>query len=259
MAATLAPEDEALVVSQSLLPHLQQLGALGGRQVQVLMQRLPLFELQARLDEAHARWPDSPTLGDFRADPRLVEAEALALDDAEEIITPHAMIAACFPGKARLLDWQLPSLAPAASSPRASSGGPLRIQLPASTVGRKGAWALREALCALVRTGIEVELFVAGRELEGSGFWSRAPRGLRVHSGVGRASSVDVVVLPAWVEHQPRALLRALAQGVPVIATPACGIPSRAGLQLVDPGSAEALDQALRAHVEPAAATRRGA
>jgi glycosyltransferase involved in cell wall biosynthesis len=37
----------------------------------------------------------------------------------------------------------------------------------------------------------------------------------------------DLVVFPAFVESQPRRLLAALASGVPVIATPACGLGPR--------------------------------
>jgi glycosyltransferase involved in cell wall biosynthesis len=59
------------------------------------------------------------------------------------------------------------------------------------------------------------------------------------------------VVQPAIVEDQPRRLLAALAAGVPVVATAACGIAPREGLTLVAedhaPGLVEALQQALRA------------
>jgi glycosyltransferase involved in cell wall biosynthesis len=54
-----------------------------------------------------------------------------------------------------------------------------------------------------------------------------------------------VVVLPAWIEHQPRRLLRALAAGVPVIASDACGLPPRPGLTVVPAGDAEALARVL--------------
>src|SRR5690606_2838272 len=90
MAATLSLDDPQLVVPHNLLPHRRGLGVLGGRRVTVLMRRLPLLELHARLDEAHARWPHSPTRADFRADPWLLDDEARALDGAVEIVTPHA-------------------------------------------------------------------------------------------------------------------------------------------------------------------------
>jgi glycosyltransferase involved in cell wall biosynthesis len=55
----------------------------------------------------------------------------------------------------------------------------------------------------------------------------------------------ELVVFPALVESQPRRLLAALAAGVPVIATPACGIGPRDGLTLVPELDVAALHQAL--------------
>ena len=52
---------------------------------------------------------------------------------------------------------------------------------------------------------------------------------------------------PALIEDKPRLLLRALAAGVPVIATPACGLPPQAGLTLVPEGDVTALSAAIAA------------
>ena len=60
-----------------------------------------------------------------------------------------------------------------------------------------------------------------------------------------------VVVQPAFVENAPRLLLRALAAGVPVIATPECGIQSHPDLMLVPAGDALALKEALETAVKP--------
>jgi glycosyltransferase involved in cell wall biosynthesis len=56
---------------------------------------------------------------------------------------------------------------------------------------------------------------------------------------------VVAVAQPALVEHEPRRLLQALASGVPVVATPACGLDGFEGLALVEPGDAEALVRTL--------------
>lgn len=243
MAARLEPRDTQLVVAQNLLPHLWRLGALGGRRVTVLMQRLPLLELQAQLDEAHAHNPDSPTLADFRADPELVEAEAWALDDAAQIVTPHAQIAACFPGKTTILDWATPRIPGGRRGPRRP--GPVRLWLPTSTVGRKGVWELREALSRAGELLGPVRLWISGRELEGDRFWSGLGGRSTIERGEPRLEEIDAVVLPAWVEHQPRALLRAVAAGIPVIASSACGLGPRAGVTIVPCGDVEALRAAL--------------
>ncbi|HWT06771.1 MAG TPA: VanW family protein, partial [Xanthomonadales bacterium] len=63
-----------LVVMQHLLPGLLAGGHLGGRTYDVLMTGMPMRHVQAALDDAFARHPESPTLCDFRADPRLVES-----------------------------------------------------------------------------------------------------------------------------------------------------------------------------------------
>ena len=65
-----------------------------------------------------------------------------------------------------------------------------------------------------------------------------------------KLTEIAAIVLPAIVEHQPRALLAALASSIPVIATPACGLAPRAGLTLVPPMDAEALRAALVACLE---------
>lgn len=46
-----------------------------------------------------------------------------------------------------------------------------------------------------------------------------------MHRQVSDLASASVLVLPAWIEHQPRLALLALASGIPVIATEACGLP----------------------------------
>ena len=97
-----------VVVQQNLLPFLWKSGQLGGRTFDVLMTALPMSEIQKRLDLAHAMHPESTTLGDFRADPYLLEAEAEALRHARKIITPHTDIAALFRSRAELIGWHVP-------------------------------------------------------------------------------------------------------------------------------------------------------
>jgi glycosyltransferase involved in cell wall biosynthesis len=58
-------------------------------------------------------------------------------------------------------------------------------------------------------------------------------------------SGARAVVLPAWVEHQPRRLLQAVAAGVPVIASHACGLEGLAGVISIPEGDAAALEVAL--------------
>jgi len=60
---------------------------------------------------------------------------------------------------------------------------------------------------------------------------------------------VALVAQPAIAEERPRYLLAALAAGVPVIATPACGLPTQEGLTIIPGDDLPALVAALRANL----------
>jgi hypothetical protein len=218
-----------LVVSQSLLPFLWRDGHLGGRSFDVLMTRLPLSALEARLDRASARWPEARTLRDFRAPRELAAAEDAALAAAQHWITPHSGIAALAAERAVRLDWKLPDVA------RRSPGR--RVVLPTSTLARKGACELRE-----LAKELSLPITVAGPLLEEPDFWS----GCDVRrAGEDWLADAAVVVEPAWVEHSPRRLLAAVAAGIPVIATPACGLAAVPGVRTVPEGDLAALAECL--------------
>jgi hypothetical protein len=149
------------------------------------------------------------------------------------VITPHHEIAALFGERATQLEWRRPS-APAAA-PRPGRA----FAFPGRTVARKGAFELREAAR---RLGVAVRPL--GAELEGPGFWS----GVAVAPAAGEwLDGVRAVVSPALAEAAPRRLLAALAAGVPVIATPACGLAPQRGLTLVPMGDVGALAEAMAA------------
>lgn len=224
-----------VVVAQNLLPFLWQNGHLGGRTFDVLMTALPMNELQKRLDFAASLHAESKTLGDFRADKQLLAAEAEALAAARKIVTPHAEIASLFPGKAELLDWQMPK----PKQLERITNEKFTIVFPASTVGRKGCYELREAL----RDLRNIKLVTLGAIIEDADFW----RGFDWEKGDGDwLERADLVILPAFVEHKPRRLLEAAARQIPVIASRACGVENVAGITVVETGDAEI----LRAEVE---------
>lgn len=225
-----------LVVDQGLLPHLERLGVLAGRHVEVWAPGLPLAEVHRRLDAAAERWPDDRSLRDYRAPPALVAAEARALRRAERVLTAHHAVAdlhaACVP--VQRLPWVRPAVSPPSGRQpeRRPEGEPPALYFPGPPLGRKGRNELLTALRGLpwrLRAhgdwpGYEVEAPPAGDPLAG----------------------VAAVVLPAHVEHQPRALLAALGRGLPVVATPACGLAPQPGLMLVSEGDVAALRAALQ-------------
>lgn len=237
--SALAYDVTHVVVAQGLLPYLWRDGHLDGRTFDVLMTQLPLAALHERLDLAARLHPGSPTLGDYRADPALVRAEAQALAAARSIVTPHAEVASLFPARAVPLAWERPS-APAV--PRPPRAGAPRIVFPGPTAGRKGAYELRDAMAE-----VEAELVPLGSALEGPGFWN----GVRTALVTGHPlDGADLVVLPAFVEHRPRRLLEAVAREIPVIATAACGLAPGEGVVLVPMGNADALRAAIVAALE---------
>jgi hypothetical protein len=232
-ARALTPDVTDVVVAQSLLPHLWREGHLGGRRFSVLMTRMPMAQIEARLDAAAAAHPDRHTLADFRADRSLVDAETEALAAADRIITPHTEVAAMFGDRAVRLDWHKPAACDRTPPFRN------RIAFPGPTIARKGAYELREAARAL-----DLEVVLVGSELEGADFWS----GVRTRRADPENwfDGVVAVVQPALLEDAPRQLLAALASGVPVIATPACGLPPQDCLTLVPADDSSALIEALR-------------
>lgn len=211
-----------LVVSQGMLPWLWRTGVLGGRTFDVLMTSLPAHEVHARLDEAFARYPESKTLRDFRADEKLLEAEREALKAARKVITPSTWVAKLFaPEKVEKLAWHLPSV----TSPQ--FGTPSKIVFPASTLGRKGAYEVREAAKAL---GLRITL--VGPVLEDANFWNGVDT---EQAGASNwLADAALVVLPSWIENQPRRLLQAIAHGVPVVTGEASGLEGMPGVTTVD-------------------------
>ena len=222
-----------VVVQQNLLPFLWRSGHLGGRTFDVLMTALPMNELQRTLDAASELHPKSTTLGDFRADSWLLEAESEALHHAQKVVTPHTRIASLFDGRAELLRWKKPRPVDRVTS---KNEKPV-IVFPSSTVGRKGCYELREAL-----RGQNIKLITLGSYIESPDFWDR----FDVEKGDDDwRNRADLVVLPAHVEHRPRRLLAAVAHGIPVIATPNCGVSGLDGIQIVDAGDPESLKAAI--------------
>jgi hypothetical protein len=233
LARVLTPDATDVVVAQSLLPFLWRDGHLGGRRFTVLMTRMPLTEIQARLNAAATRHPERKTLADFRADPALVVAESEALAAADLVVTPHAEIATLFGDRAMQLDWSRRK-----SRPRGGAVVSRRIAFAGPTIARKGAYELRSAAMAL-----DLEVVLAGSELEGPEFWA----GVRTQRATADnwLDGVVAVVQPALLEDAPRKLLAALGAGVPVIATKACGLPEQDGLTLVPADNVDALIAAL--------------
>jgi glycosyltransferase involved in cell wall biosynthesis len=151
-------------------------------------------------------------------------------------ISPHAQALALADSHARPLEW---NAAQTRLSRDVGTASTATILFPASALARKGVIELVAAL-----EGIDARVLAPPGAAESPGVW----RNLRVETvasiadGLARA---DLVVLPAWIEHQPRSLLAALSSGIPVIATAACGLPSSSAWRCVPEGDVAALRSAI--------------
>lgn len=218
-----------LVIQQNLLPFLWKSGVLGGRTFDVLMNALPMREIQKRLDFAYSLHPESETLSDFRADENLIALESEALQYSQKIITYHTEIASLFDNKVEILDWEFPK----AQQFEKTHNEKFTIVFPSSTVGRKGCYELREAI-----GNLDIKLLTIGAELEGEKFW----QGIDAEKGGNDwLKKADLVVLPAFVEHKSQRLLQAISKGIPVIASKACGLKGLKEVININAGDADEL------------------
>lgn len=221
MAQQIPFESTHLIISQNLLNGLMKSGQLGGRTWDVLMNRFPVETLQHQLDFAFALHPESTTLHDFRAPETFITWENAALTKANKIITPHGGIAKLFTHKSIQLPWNLPAVNQ--QNPQGK-----KILFPASSVARKGAIEVKRLALEL-----DLEVIFTGAATEYAEFWKGVKASYQPRP---EFHEIACVIYPAFVEHQPRAILRALAAGIPVISTKACGIQQMNHLHLFEPG-----------------------
>lgn len=247
LARALRPSHRRLLVSQALLPALAEAGALAGRSVHVLVDALPMSEIQRRLDAA-AALQAAAELSDHRVPAAEADREWRLLRRADRLLVVHRDVVRVLQAQGlspELHDWPLPPTAH--PRPARQRGEAARtIVFPASALARKGAPELVEALHGL-RGAMDapLRLLVLGSPPSDAALL----RGLdvRYESYAGNwLQQADVVALPAVIEHAPRALLAALAHGLPVVATPACGLAPHPLLLEVPAGDVPALRQALQ-------------
>jgi hypothetical protein len=222
-ARRLEPRHTHLVVDQSLLVPLSQAGALAGRTYDVLVHGLPANELQRRLDAAARRWPDARSLRDFRVSEAHCAIEDGALRRAQRLVTAHAEVArylrTTFDGPVvEPIAWHLPPPS------RERHAGALQatpvVAFPASALARKGALEMAEAVRHL-----GWRLLVLGTPSSDTSLWHGIDVTHVAYRDPTWLACTDVVALPAYIEHSPRGLLTAVAHGIPVVASPECGLP----------------------------------
>ena len=204
---------EHLVVAQAWLPWLDRLGLLGGRSFDVMMSRYPLADIHARLDAAARDYtgPSDPSIADFRAPDHRVETEHRLLGQARRIVSPHADICALFDDRAIRLAWHRPAKTFPKPGRRIAFIG---TTLPRDRPDLAAQWASRS-------TG---PLIVFGAASPNHPVWQGTPVEHRPWTPAW-LDDIGTIVHPATMTTQPRRLLQALANGLTIHATPACGLP----------------------------------
>jgi glycosyltransferase involved in cell wall biosynthesis len=120
------------------------------------------------------------------------------------------------------------------------------IGFPASALPRKGIIEL-----ALAARQLGWSVLIGGKPDPSPLLWIGVDVQNRSMSDPEWLNLVDLVALPAHVEHAPRTLLAALAKGIPVVASKACGLPIGAGHIEIPAGDMTALIAACRAAMAP--------
>jgi hypothetical protein len=224
-----------VVISQNLLPFIGELGLLGGRTYDVLSNSLPIEKLHERLNLAHTKHPESPTLNDYRAPDNLIALENSALTRSRHIITHHQEIADLFNNKSIKLEWIYPSTN-TNPSPKGN-----KILFPASALGRKGAYEVKQ-----LAQELDLTIVITGKATEKPGFWES----VKVEAaGSDIFNDIALVVYPAYIESYPKLLLKAISAGIPVITTTASGLSPAKGLTILSVGDYEALKKAVTYHL----------
>jgi len=219
-AKSLTYDVEHLIVMQDFLPFLWRAGVLQGRSFDVLLTRPPLSFVHLKLDQAQKLLPNAKVLSEYRAPRELVRAESEALVFAERVITAHEEFARLYPNL-RKLRWIESNIEPTAEVRR-----PRYLLLPSPLRTCDGAQA---ALAVAEKLGMK--LLVVGDDPEDLAV------GLSFVDFVERREipwhEVAVVVHPTLFESWPRLHLHALALGIPVLASEACGLLEGAGVTYV--------------------------
>jgi glycosyltransferase involved in cell wall biosynthesis len=214
-----------------------------------------MAQIQSRLDRAQAQWPTDSSLTDFRVNAHDCETERRALLGATRLITAHADVAKYLATlgvvPVQQLAWHQANIqADFSSVPVDSNQAPL-VVFPASSLGRKGAREMAQAIRSL-----GWRLLVLGSPASDTDLWQGIEVQYASRQNMQWLRHAHVVALPAYVEHAPRALLTALAHNIPVIATPHCGLPTNWGVIEVPAGDVDALKLALQLAVSVRACAR---
>lgn len=112
-----------------------------------------------------------------------------------------------------------------------------KILFPGSGLARKGAYEIRQ-----LASDLDLSIKILDGAVEDPSFWN----GVNVEkASTNLFHDVALVIYPAYVDHQPRMLLQALASGIPVVTTAASGLSESQNVSIVPIGDYPKLKQAV--------------
>jgi hypothetical protein len=237
------PAGVPVAVDLELLSIAWSSGLLRGRRFDVLANRYPLRLLHESLDHAARMQPGVGRHLFFRSDASSIECEDEALLEADRVVCPNACIGEFLlndrsrSARVHPVEWVMPR---PARGHRREKRARRRILYPDHGIARRGA---PEVAVALAGQADSIELVTYEGTADVEDQWGAVARvSIRAEDVEEHiARDIDLVVLPAFMEYRPNALLIALANDVAVIASPQCGITKREGLQLIEPGDSRRL------------------
>jgi len=216
------------------------------------VRRRRLLQLEARMLDA-------------RSDTRVMAFSARSRDDLQRLFGISAdRVVLARPGVDLTL-FRPPSAAEAAAD-RSSRRDRIRLLFAGHNFALKGLrWAL-EATALARRRGIDAEMVVAGRGPTRA--FAALARRLKIDAHVRFAGAVaqpvlaelyrqsDLLVHPAFYDPFPRVIVEAMACGVPVVTTAACGgaeliTAGRNGVVVTDPREIDAIAGAIASVAAP--------
>ena len=63
-------------------------------------------------------------------------------------------------------------------------------------------------------------------------------------------NQIGLIVYPTYIEHQPRQILKAIAKGIPVITTTACGLENSDKVEIVEMNNFEQLKSKVKEWID---------
>ena len=117
-----------------------------------------------------------------------------------------------------------------------------RLIFPSPTLGRKVAYELRNLLREL-----KIPLYTFAKNFESDNFWE----GIDIRKlQEDWLKEAGLIIQPSYIESRPLKLLQALAAGIPVIASEACGLEGFPNVTTINFNEKLSLKNALKVFLD---------